>query len=110
MLGNIIIRKPTLLEGVFMAKGPHIRPRYEVHANIIDLASAIFHVLEKVIPSNLDGGVLNQKFEEAFLKTRPKVDEASWKKMSFDSNEAISLVKREEIPIRGRLESLGCIH
>lgn len=95
------------LDGVFIVKGPHIRPRYEVQANIIDLAPTILHVLGEAIPTDMDGRVLHEIFEEGFFQTLTMRDGLSEKKISIDTKGAIPLTEEEETSVRKRLKSLG---
>ncbi len=95
------------IEGVFIAQGPHIRPRYEANANIIDLAPTILHVLGETVPAHMDGRVLNEIFEEGFLQTLTMGDESPKKKMPIETEEAFPLSEEEETSVRERLKSLG---
>jgi predicted AlkP superfamily phosphohydrolase/phosphomutase len=95
------------LDGVFMIKGPHIRPRYEVHPNIIDLAPTILYILGETISPNMDGRVLHEIFEHEFFQTLTMRDELPEKKIPIDTKETLPLSEEEETSVRERLKSLG---
>jgi predicted AlkP superfamily phosphohydrolase/phosphomutase len=95
------------LEGIFIAKGPLFRPRYEVNANIIDLAPTILHVLGEVVPDHMDGRVLHEIFEEGLLQPLIMGNETTEGKIPIEVKESVPLNEDEETSIRERLKSLG---
>ncbi|GAB4265885.1 MAG: alkaline phosphatase family protein [Candidatus Promineifilaceae bacterium] len=69
-----IINGMHTLNGIFLAKGAHIRPNYALEgARIIDLAPTILHALGLPIPEDMDGRLLTDMFEPDFLAARQPV-------------------------------------
>jgi predicted AlkP superfamily phosphohydrolase/phosphomutase len=95
------------LEGIFIVKGDSVRRQNEAHANIIDLAPTILHVLGEAIPPHMDGRVLHEIFEEGLFQSFTTGDEVPDKKIPIETKEAIPLSEGEETSVIERLKSLG---
>ncbi|HSO75186.1 MAG TPA: alkaline phosphatase family protein [Blastocatellia bacterium] len=94
-------------EGIFIARGPHIKSGLNVTgANIYDVAPTILHLQNHPVPDDMDGKVLTEIFKEAFLRDhgvrfyRPETKEGP-QSTGLDASEA-----RE---IEERLRGLGYI-
>jgi predicted AlkP superfamily phosphohydrolase/phosphomutase len=58
--------------GIFMAMGPNIRRGNKLEsANIMDIAPSVIHLMGLSVPEDMDGRVMTDLFEEAFLKEKP---------------------------------------
>lgn len=95
------------LEGVFIAKGPYIRPHREVRADIMDLAPTIMYTLGEAIPPNMDGRVLREIFEEGVPEPLNVRSEISKGKVAVTKGGTTPLSEEEERSIGERLRSLG---
>lgn len=95
------------LEGVFIAKGPYIRPHCEVRAGIMDLAPTIMYTLGEAIPPNMDGRVLQEIFEEGVPEPLNMRSEISKGKVAITREGTTPLSEEEETSIGERLRSLG---
>jgi predicted AlkP superfamily phosphohydrolase/phosphomutase len=59
-------------QGIFIAKGPHIRQGVSLPVlSITDVAPALLYTLGLTVPSDLEGGVVEQIFAPASLHERP---------------------------------------
>jgi predicted AlkP superfamily phosphohydrolase/phosphomutase len=59
-------------DGMLVAKGPWFRKGARIEgATLLDLAPTILHMMGSQVPSDMDGRVLAELFEEGFLKDRP---------------------------------------
>ena len=98
------------LNGIFMAKGPHVKCGMKLNrAHIMDLAPTILHLFGLPVPEDIDGNVLSDMFEDGFLRHRPvEYDNALRDEgVGFVSNGAYSIEDSEQI--RDRLRDLGYI-
>jgi len=91
--------------GLLMMKGPGVRKGVELEgARIIDLAPTILYILGLDIPSDMDGKVLEEAFEEGFLtRRRIRYGPPSPLGAGLDSG----FGKEESQEIRDRLRGLG---
>ncbi len=65
------------MEGILLARGKRIRKGRRIEgAALIDLAPTILHLLGNSVPSDMDGRVLTELFEEGFLEHRPPAFQA----------------------------------
>ena len=88
--------------------GRTIRKGWRVEkAAITDLAPTILHILGIAIPLNMDGRVISEAFEEAYMKENPPkyVDEHD----DEGSEGQISYSDQERGAIEERLRGLGYI-
>jgi predicted AlkP superfamily phosphohydrolase/phosphomutase len=97
--------------GIFVAFGEHIKKSHEIQgAELIDLAPTILQLAGLPIPSDMDGRVLTQIFEDDYLARHPvrsiesTAPDASHR---LPQQEGYSL--EEEDAIRERLRGLGYI-
>jgi predicted AlkP superfamily phosphohydrolase/phosphomutase len=94
--------------GIFLAKGPSIRPDTAVvGARIIDLAPTILHLLDVPIPDDMDGRVL----EEIYAETAEALATIQWTPgEAFGVNGTGDTYSAEdEATISERLKSLGYV-
>ena len=60
------------MEGILIASGPAIRPSQELSgARIVDLAPTLLHLLGQPVPAGLDGRVLEEMLDPAYLAAHP---------------------------------------
>lgn len=65
-----IINGMHTMNGIFMAHGKHIKPGFEVpDPKIIDLAPTVLYALGMPIPDDMDGRVLTEMFDEAYVES-----------------------------------------
>jgi len=95
------------IEGVFIAKGPYIRPHREVRADIMDLAPTILYTLGEAIPPNMDGRVLQEIFEKGVPEPLDMRSEISRDGVPITREGTTPLSEEEERSIGERLRSLG---
>jgi predicted AlkP superfamily phosphohydrolase/phosphomutase len=95
------------LEGVFLAQGEGIKKGAKLEeAEIIDLAPTILYALGAPIPAEMDGKVLLQIFEPAYLSSRqPRYLEGKVEARMAGSR----LSPQEEEEIKDKLRGLGYI-
>lgn len=93
------------MDGILMAKGPHIRPGEVYDARLLDMASTLLYTVGLPVPETLDGVVLGDLFDEGFLDEYPVRNGDAIDKL--DSNQPLPEGYDEEI--RKRLQSLGYI-
>ena len=92
------------LNGIFFARGPHIKPGYRLNnPRIMDLAPTVLYTLEVPVPLDMDGRVLDELFDPAFAPevsfTEGGVDPAKL--------DAEDYSEEDEEMIRERLKALG---
>lgn len=95
-----------LMNGVFMAYGPDIRPQKIAGANIIDVAPTVLYCSDQAIPENMDGRVLEDIFDEAVLNGRP-VRQCNFQEAQINGNYEFNEQENEEM--KEKLRSLGYI-
>jgi len=79
------------MNGIFIAKGPQIKKGKELRGmEIIDIAPTILHILDIPIPTDMDGKVLKDIFEEDSDLAKKPI-----KYREFDEKEKIRGVMRE---------------
>jgi predicted AlkP superfamily phosphohydrolase/phosphomutase len=93
------------MEGIFICSGPDIRNIHLENAHIYDVAPTLFHLFGEAIPSYVDGRVLTEIFEPAYLMDHPvkMQDGASWKSGGQEED----YKQGEEEAIKKQLEDLG---
>ena len=93
------------MEGVFICSGPDIRNIHLENASIYDVAPTLFHMFGEAVPSYVDGRVLTEIFEPAYLMDHPvkMQDGASWKSGGQEED----YKQGEEEAIKKQLEDLG---
>ena len=91
--------------GLLMMRGPGVRKGVELEgARIVDLAPTILYIMGLDIPSDMDGRVLEEAFEEGFLtRRRIRYGPPSSLFTGLDSG----FRKEESREIRDRLRGLG---
>ncbi|MBP1721553.1 MAG: type phosphodiesterase/nucleotide pyrophosphatase [Deltaproteobacteria bacterium] len=95
------------MDGIFMARGREIKRGAKVSgASIIDVAPTALHLMGCKVPSDMDGKVLEDIFEEAFLRQHP----VEFVQAVKDTEEAQSAMSpEEEKTVMERLRNLGYI-
>ncbi|MFQ5821939.1 MAG: alkaline phosphatase family protein [Candidatus Heimdallarchaeota archaeon] len=91
--------------GIFIAHGPNIRKGIEVgNARICDVAPTILYLYGLPIPPDMDGRVLEDIFEEEYLKEHP-IRALAKEEIRMTKKECLSGKDEEEI--KERLRKLG---
>jgi hypothetical protein len=100
------------MEGVLILHGPPFKKNHRLRrAHIQDCMPIIFHLLGVPIPSDFDGGILQEGFSEEYLQThRPEFGDP----MPFDANAKVKAMdstytSEQAEMIHERLKSLGYI-
>lgn len=93
------------LHGILLAYGPAVRQGMKLDgARIIDLAPTILYRMGLPVPENMDGRVLTEMFEPAFVHATP-VRQAETETAHRDPEH--ELLPEEQAEIEARLRSLG---
>jgi len=59
-------------DGILIAQGKPFRKRVQIHgARLIDMAPTILHLMGQPVPEDMDGRVLQDLFEPAFIEQNP---------------------------------------
>ncbi|MDY7076295.1 MAG: alkaline phosphatase family protein [Chloroflexota bacterium] len=95
------------MDGIFIAKGPHILRKKVENTNITDLAPTILYLMGIPVPDDMDGQVLTDVISETHLKARPIAYAVATGKE--DSVSGYDYTEEEMESIRDRLRSLGYI-
>jgi predicted AlkP superfamily phosphohydrolase/phosphomutase len=100
------------MEGIFMAHGPGIiaQPAPLPNLKIEDVAPTALYLMGLPVPSDMDGRILTEILDPAFLKAQPvRYEEPTgfWpKEEEVVFSDAVMSAEDEEV-IRGRLRALG---
>lgn len=95
------------MNGLTVLNGPNVQAGKELsHAEIIDLAPTILHLMGVPVPESMDGQVLTEAFGEDYLAANPvtMTDE----QFSVD-DEGIGLSSEEAKDVTERLRALGYV-
>jgi predicted AlkP superfamily phosphohydrolase/phosphomutase len=91
-------------EGMLLAAGPHIQPgKLTQMPGLIDLAPTILHLAGLPIPESMDGQVIDELFDPAFLETHPPQPGPDLPA----PDDALGLSPEEDEAIADRLRGLG---
>lgn len=94
-------------DGILIAHGKPFKKGAEIHgARLIDMAPTILHLLAQPVPDDMDGRVLEELFEPAFITRSPvkvRVGEA------FDDRQETDYTDEEAAVVEERLKALGYI-
>jgi predicted AlkP superfamily phosphohydrolase/phosphomutase len=96
------------LNGVFMAMGNKIHQGTQITtAEIADIPPTILYMLDQPIPEDMDGRVLTEIFEEAFIRDYPP----RYETIRYDTEikEVVTYSNKESEEIADRLRALGYI-
>ena len=93
------------MDGILMANGPHVKPGQLTNARLMDMASTLLYLMGLPVPQTLDGAVLKDLFDDAFLKEHPIQNGAAIDKLASQQ----PLPEGYDEEIRRRLQSLGYI-
>ena len=92
---------------MLVMRGPHIKRGSRIQGAIIwDVAPTVLHYLGQEVPAEMDGQVLVQAFEPAFLQQHPVI----LRKQALDDEEADNAnpySQEGEAEVMRRLEELG---
>ncbi len=94
------------MDGILVVRGGGITPETALeHASIMDVPCTVLYLMEMPVLKNMDGKVLEEMFEESFLRDRPVyyVDQDSIRTKGRDSG----YTKEEEEEILDVLKGLG---
>jgi len=93
------------LHGALVARGPALGCGREIEgARMVDLAPTILHLMGLPVPDDMDGRVLTDVFEPAYLESNPVRHEQGSQQAAQSGYE---LSTSEEEQIRDRLRGLG---
>jgi len=94
-------------DGILLAHGEPFKKGTEIHgARLIDMAPTILHLLGQPVPDDMDGRVLEELFEPAFIRRNPvKVCDSD----RFDGRRATDYTDEEAAVVEERLKALGYI-
>jgi predicted AlkP superfamily phosphohydrolase/phosphomutase len=95
------------MDGIILAQGPHISRKATIEgAGIIDVAPSVLYILGMPIPSDMDGKVLSDLFEEAYTgqTAASYTDERKHEDVCSDE---YGYSEEEEESVRLKLEALG---
>ena len=96
-------------DGIFIASGPRVVPRPGALPNLKlwDVTATILYALDVAIPAGLDGRVLTELFDPAYLAAHPvRIDQAAPMPTAPAAGGAL-LSDHEEAELAERLRSLG---
>jgi predicted AlkP superfamily phosphohydrolase/phosphomutase len=94
-------------DGILIAHGEAFRKGREIHgAQLIDMAPTILHLLGQTIPEDMDGRVLEELFEPAFLAQHPVELRAA---EESDGEQGAGYTDEEAAVVEERLKALGYI-
>ncbi|MEW5986333.1 MAG: alkaline phosphatase family protein [Chloroflexota bacterium] len=95
------------MDGILLAKGPGIRPGYQVDgARIIDLAPTILSLLDVPIPDDVDGHILSTLFTDELAQgLQPVFTHVAT--VAPNGHHPLELPAAAEEAVRARLQGLG---
>ena len=98
-------------EGIFMAKGPRIRPGLVLPPlSITDVAPTLLYSLGLAVPQDLEGRVVEQIFEPASLRERPiRVGDPTHTPVAFPDGTDYKEEDEGEAQVLERLKNLGYV-
>ncbi|VVB84521.1 Type I phosphodiesterase / nucleotide pyrophosphatase [uncultured archaeon] len=109
LIANKVRRSGThAKDGIIFVKGNGIRSAHSIeNASIIDLMPTILYVLGIPIPSDMDGKLLEEIFDEKYIKSHPPkhIESSNTPLTQSDVNDQLS--KEDEEKIKERLKGLG---
>jgi arylsulfatase A-like enzyme len=97
------------LDGVLIASGGPIRRGAKpISARITDIAPTVLHLMGAPIPTDMDGRVLSEVFEEEFMESNP----IDWEQTEADGlgdvpDDLHAFTEQESELIARRLQALG---
>lgn len=96
------------LQGILVARGPVLQAGEEVQgARLIDIAPTILHLLGVSVPQDMDGHVLNEAFQPAFLAQHPvRSGDASG---TSGMDRPSGYTDEESAKVEERLQALGYV-
>ena len=100
-------------QGIFVAVGPHLRSGGEVAgASVLDLTPTLLHYLGLPVAKDMDGKVLADIFEPAFLERHPiryvsTYEDGEREKTLAQAAASVASGTGEQAQIEARLQALG---
>lgn len=96
-----------LLDGIFLMKGPFIKPGMELNGpHIMDIAPTVLYLMGLPVPKDMDGRVLTEVFREGFLDATPLIHTESGGLPEWDGK---GITIEEENLIKNQLRQMGYI-
>ncbi len=90
--------------GLVIVNGKDIKKGIQIEAKIEDIAATILYIMDSALPSELDGQIMKDVFDSAFLKSHPQ----KYKDSGFETKRAEEAKKRSyEEEIKKKLKDLG---
>ncbi|VVB84515.1 Type I phosphodiesterase / nucleotide pyrophosphatase [uncultured archaeon] len=90
--------------GIFIARGTNIKKNQFIeNAEIVDLASNILYCMGLPIPTDMDGKILSQMFDENYMKENPVL----YEEVSVEKEAKYEFSADDEEKVRKSLKSLG---
>jgi hypothetical protein len=98
-------------EGIFMARGPHIRPGLALPPlSITDVAPTLLYTLGLAVPRDLEGRVVEQIFAPVVLRERPiRVGDPTHAPVAFPERSDHQEDDEGEAQVLERLKNLGYV-
>lgn len=94
-------------DGIFLAKGPGIRKGTVVEgARIVDVAPTVLYLMGDQVPDDMDGRVLTEVFDDAFIETHPIGHTTAASQVERQAGE---LTPEDQEAVLDRLKGLGYI-
>lgn len=92
------------LNGIFFARGPHVRAGLRLdNPRIMDLAPTVLHLMGQEVPKDMDGRVLQELFEASFAPEVKFTEGDSDASLGTDED----YTEEDEAVLRERLKGLG---
>jgi arylsulfatase A-like enzyme len=93
------------MNGMFIARGPHLRSAYRLEgAHIVDICPTILYLMGLEIPRDVDGRVLQEMIDEAFVNQQT----ITWAaETGAEGVRDIAMTAEEEAQVLNRLRELG---
>jgi predicted AlkP superfamily phosphohydrolase/phosphomutase len=94
-------------DGILIAQGKPFKKGVQIHgARLIDMAPTILHLLGQPVPEDMDGRVLHELFEPAFIEQNPVQAGVS---AYFEGEQEAQYSAEEAAIVEERLKALGYI-
>jgi predicted AlkP superfamily phosphohydrolase/phosphomutase len=94
--------------GILALLGPHVVPGLELQgANIVDVAPTLLYAMDLPIPTDMDGRVLEEAFDDDFRRTHPVRREEPGASRARTAQADPVYTDEEEAEMQRRLQGLG---
>ena len=94
-------------EGVLVAAGPGIKAGGKVDASIMDVTPTVLHAMGLPVPSHIEGRVLTDLFEQAWMADRPISRQTEPADVARQRPEPVQYSQADEQAVTERLKQLG---